>query len=173
MNMDRSKPKAGGRNFGGALREPYITPLTTPRPGYRVAIPKPGGGFAYRILTRATTAAPLRAARQWRDETYSQLYQSPIPTRLFHKRQSNSATGVVGVRRVIKRVKKRRADGAIGISQVAGILAVVWLMPGKNYARPTRSRSKFFSIAKWGAREALRLAALWRRHEVARLGATN
>lgn len=69
------------------------------------------------------------------------------------------------MRRVVKVVKKTTASGDVREHHVPVILAEVWLQPSRNGERPRSSRSRLFSIAKYGEDRALELAKAWRHQQ--------
>jgi hypothetical protein len=150
--------------FAGATSEPYISAIACPYLGYVVALPKPGNPD--RVLRRRFFGRQLELheylaqARAWRDRMYVVLHGRPLPVRAYHHRQANSSTEVPGVRLVIRRVRSRQDPERI--YDVPVFLAEVWLVPGRDGKRPTGSRSRQFSISKWGEEEAFRRACEWR-----------
>ena len=157
--------------FAGATAEPYITELSSPYPGYVVSIPKPGTpskAIRRRFFGRRLPLSEyLEKARGWRDRMYEIMHGQPVPVRAFHQRQANSLTGVPGVRFVVRRVRSRQDPSRV--YEVPVYLAEVWLVSGIDGNRPRGSRSRQFSIAKWGAEEALRRACEWRTSAIAAL----
>ena len=150
----------------------YIRTVRSPYPGYRVAIPllETSG----EIITKSFCGYQkpldfyLAAARAWRDKTYLRHFGVPIPKRIFHKR-SNTTYGVPGVRRIVKTVKKALKSGELRVTQVPCVIAEVHLISGVDYQRARCSRSKIYSIKKYGEDEAVRLATRWREAMVMRL----
>jgi hypothetical protein len=157
--------------FSGKLGLAYITPLKTPAPGFAVAIPKPGGGYARRncFVGSGTVQDAIEAATKWRDAQYLALHGTPVPARAFHETQANSTSGIVGVREKIKVVKKKLASGETRLYEVPVVIAELWLEAGRDGRRPHKSRSKVFSIAKHGRSAALALATAWRAEQAAML----
>jgi hypothetical protein len=155
--------------FAGKLGLAYITPLKTPAPGFAVAVPNPGGGYARRncFVSSGTQEAALAKATRWRDAKHLALHGTPVSVRAFHETQANSTTGIVGVREKTKVVKKKLASGETRSYEVPVVIAELWLEPGRDGRRPHKSRSKVFSIAKHGRSVALALATAWRVEQIA------
>ena len=152
--------------YSGSVGEPYITRKYTPRRGYRVAVPRPEGGFARKDFYAETTLREaLTRAVAWRDATHLRLHGLPCPERVFHRKQTNSSTRIPGVREVVKVVKTRTTAGGVSSVLVPVILAEIWLQPGKDGERPRKSRSKLYSIKKHGRRRALAMAKAWRKQQ--------
>jgi len=157
--------------FAGATAEPYITEISSPYPGFVVSIPKPGAST--KVLRRRffgqrlPLIGYLEEARRWRDRVYEVLHGQPVPVRAFHGRQANSSTGVPGVRFVVRRVRSRQDPRRV--YEVPVYLAEVWSVPGMDGDRPRGSRSRQFSVIKWGPEEALRRACEWRANAMAAL----
>ena len=152
--------------YSGAVGEPYITRLHAPVCGYRVAVPRPKGGYALKnFMVVKTLREALARAIAWRDATHLRLHGLPCPERVFHRKQANSNTHVPGVREVVKVVKNRTIAGGVNIVLVPVILAEIWLQPGKDGKRPRKSRSKLYSIKKHGRRRALAMAKAWRKQQ--------
>jgi hypothetical protein len=157
--------------FAGATEEPYITAIALPYAGYVVAIPRPEAGrppLRRRFFGgKLSLQEYLEQAKRWRDRMYQELHGKPVPARAFHRQQANSTTGVPGVRRQVRRIRSRH-DPTV-VYEVAVYLAEVWLKPGKDGQPPSESRSRQFSISKWGEEDAFRLACEWRAQAVAAL----
>jgi len=160
--------------FAGQLGLAYITPLKTPAPGYAVAVPKPGGGYARHncFIGDGSAQGALEAATKWRDEKHLALHGLSVPVRAFHKKQANSTSGIIGVRQKTKVVKKKLASGETRLYEVPVVIAQVWLEPGLDRRRPHKSQSKVFSVKKHGLEVALELATQWRLEQCARLAQT-
>lgn len=141
--------------------------MTTPYMGYAVAIPHPTHLKKYVRKNffglRKKPEEYLAAAIAWRDQQHFALYHREVPKRVFHRQQNNSRTDTAGVRYLEKILKKKLKDGSIAQYRVPCIIAEVWTKPGCNYARTSGSRSKIFSIKKYGEAEAIRLATDWRK----------
>jgi hypothetical protein len=160
--------------FAGATGEPYITrlhPRANCGPGWMVQIPLPESMSApgrvrtvRRSFCSGTLEESLARAVAWRDLWHQRLYGAPVPVRSFHRQQSNGQTGVPGVRRIVKR--NRKGDR---VQEIEVYIAEVWNIPGRNGERPRQTRSRLFSIHKYGEDEAFRLACEWRREAQARL----
>lgn len=154
-------------SFAGKTNEAYITMLQDP-PGYLVRIPKPDKGFTHKTLrlTDSTDIETLRIeAIKWRDATYYDLYGTRVPIRTFHKQQKNNSTNAIGVRKTIKIVKKKLKSGGIAEYKIPCFIAEVWLEPGKDGKKPSKSRSKIFSIKKYTEPRASQLAEEWRKNQ--------
>ena len=140
----------------GKTKQKYIQAFGKEKHGFFVRIPLPGKKtFASKEFgsRQYKQAELLKQARAWRDEKYFALYGHKILNRTVHKRQSNNrATGIPGVRHQIKTVHQRVGD-RIYTYQLDYYIAEVWLEPGRDGERSSKSRSKIFS-----AHEA------WRRH---------
>lgn len=151
----------------GQTEHQYITVIRAPYPGYAVVIPhpeRPGQHVRKKFFgTRKSLDEHLQDAIKWRDEAYFALHKQVIPARLFHHQQNNSKTATPGVRRVEKVVKKQLKDGSVARYRVACIVAEIWTKPGRDYQRPSGSKSKIYSISKYGEQEAMRLARDWRK----------
>lgn len=102
-------------------------------------------------------------AVKWRDKAYQRLYDKPIPQRIFHAHEKATGTGIPGVRRIVKRVRYECKSGEVRVTLVPCIIGEIHAIAGQNYRRPSGSRSRIFSINKYGEAEAIRLAAVWRR----------
>lgn len=159
--------------FSGRTGLAYISPIQTPRgKGFAVAVPKPGGGYVRRNFFTAPNQGlsdTLDSAIAWRDSKHVALHGVAVPVRVFHSSQVNSSTGIVGVRRADKIVKKRLASGETRLYEVPVVIAEVWLEPGRDGRRPRSSRSKVFSVRKHGLETALNLAKQWRLEQTAAL----
>jgi len=144
----------------------YITPVHRPYPGYLVQIPHPDVSTAPIVKVFAGNKHSLDyylgAAIMWRDVTYKSLYEKPLLNKPLRRKKVNSNTGILGVSRIVKNVHKKSKSGAIKTTQIPCIIAEIHLIRGKDYKPPKGSRSKVFSINKYGEQEALRLATLWR-----------
>ncbi|MES2206760.1 MAG: hypothetical protein V4525_08195 [Pseudomonadota bacterium] len=154
-------------SFAGKTNEAYITTLQDP-PGYLVRIPKSDKGYTYktlRLTSNTTMETLLLEAITWRNSTYYDLHGSSVPTRTFHKQQKNNTTKTIGVRKTIKIVKKKLKDGGIAEYKIPCLIAEVWLEPGKNGKKPSKSRSKVFSINKYTEPVASQLAEDWRKEQ--------
>lgn len=160
--------------FAGQLGLAYITPLKTPAPGFAVAVPKPGGGYARHncFIGDGLAQDALEAATKWRDAKHLALHGLRVPVRAFHKNQANSTSGIIGVRQKTKVVKKKLARGETRMYEVPVVIAEVWLEPGRDCRRPHRPRSKVFSVKKHGLEVALELATQWRLEQCAHLAQT-
>lgn len=100
----------------------------------------------------------LAEAVRWRDRAWRRIFGGSVPARSFHERaRSKSITGTPGVRFVTKAVKSKSRPHTIPY-----VMAEVHTVPGKDYKRPTGSRSKLFSLHKYDVEEAVTLAAEWR-----------
>jgi hypothetical protein len=165
------KTDSGRTAFAGATEEPYITLINGPYTGYVVSIPWPEPGrppLRRRFFgCKLSLQEYLDQAKRWRDRMYQVLHGKPVPVRAFHRQQANSTTGVPGVRRQVRRIRSRH-DPTV-VYEVAVYLAEVWLKPGKDGQPPSESRSRQFSIAKWGEDEAFRLACEWRQRAMSAL----
>ena len=142
----------------------YITTI----PGaLLVAIPAPG-----RFVTKTFRATEfdavdslMSAAVGWRDAEWKNLFGGEVPARSFHSNpRTGSATGVPGVRRVVKRVRKNS-----NVYEVPCVLAEIHTIPGLNYTRPKGSRSRLFSLNKYDFDEAVALAFAWRQEAISQL----
>ncbi|MEC5218635.1 hypothetical protein RCH09_003609 [Actimicrobium sp. GrIS 1.19] len=157
--------------FAGKTGHAYITKLLTPIPGYLVAVPDNAGQKYRRKAFRSKTRPAdelLAAAVAWRDRQLAGATgQAMPPVRVFHKRQRNGKTGIPGVRKITKVIKKRTRDGTVRQYRIDCILAVVWLTPGKAGRPPRDARSKVFSLNKYTQADALALAAAWRAEQEA------
>lgn len=155
--------------FAGKTSEAYITTLQLPILGYMVQVPHPtDGGKFFRKAFRKVNGdleALLKAAVIWRDAIYQQHYGQSIPHRVFHKKQANSVTGIPGVRKTVKTVKKKRVDGTIAEYKVPCLIAEIWVEPGKDGKKAQKSRSKIYSLNKYKEEVALLLAAHWRQEQ--------
>ena len=150
----------------GAAGHRYITVVHMPYPGYQVQIPRPLkiGPDAVKVFAgyRYSLDFYLAQAVQWRDVTYRSLYGKPLPKRILHKHQANSSTGLPGISRTEKSYSKTLKSGEVRVYKCMCIVAEVHLIAGHNYERARGSKSRIFSIAKYGEEEALRLAKAWR-----------
>jgi len=142
----------------------YITETSSP-PGYSVSIPHPERPEKYvrkNFFGKSKSLNEyLEDAIKWRDAKYFALYKEVAPGRFFHRQQKNSHTETPSVRRVEKIVKKKLKDGSVARYRVPCIVAEIWTQPGRGYTRPKGSKSKVYSIQKYG--EAFRLAREWRK----------
>jgi sulfur relay (sulfurtransferase) DsrC/TusE family protein len=164
MNASHSVPV-----FAGKTAQAYITTLKPPIPGYLVRIPVPGDEdkFLQKAFRKVDgdMAQLLAAAIAWRDAMCQQHWGITAPHRVFHKKQANSSTGIPGVRKFVKTVKKQRTDGTVAEYKIPCVIAEVWLEPGKNGRRATKSRSKVFSLNKFSEEDAFLLAVTWREEQ--------
>ncbi|RZI40372.1 hypothetical protein EGT07_23810 [Herbaspirillum sp. HC18] len=152
----------------GQTEHKYITPICAPYPGYGVVIPHPErlGEYVRKNFCGKRKAQDeyLQAALAWRDQTYRELYKREVSQRVFHRTQANSTTDTPGVRRMEKVVKKKLKDGTFREYRVPCIMAEIFTIPGKDYKRARGSKSKIYSIAKYGEETAMKLAKEWRRN---------
>jgi len=160
--------------FAGHVGLAYITKLKTPAPGFAVAVPRLGGGYARRnyFVGDGSEQDALEAATNWRDTKHMALHGVPVPVRAFHATQANSASGIIGVRLKTKVVKKKLASGETRLYEVPVVIAEVWHEPGRNRRKPQKSQSKVFSVKKHGLDVALELATKWRLEQCAHLAQT-
>lgn len=176
MDCSERSPRSASHPppFTGRTGEPYITRLAA-RPdrahGWVVQIPLPPGISApgrvrtvRRSFCRGTPEETLARAIAWRNLWFERLYGTPLPVRTFHRRQANGQTNVPGVRRIVKRNRKGNA-----VNEIEVYIAEVWNIAGRDGERPRETRSRLFSIRKYGEDEAFRLACEWRRDAQARL----
>jgi predicted heme/steroid binding protein len=168
LTFSQGKACGSPSAFAGKLGLAYITSLKTPAPGFAVAVPKPGGGYARRncLVCNGTVQDAVEAATKWHDTKHLALHGTPVPVRAFHETQANSTSGIVGVREKIKVVKKRLASGETRLYEVPVVIAELWLEPGRDGRQPHKSQSKVFSISKHGRSVALALATAWRVEQV-------
>lgn len=161
----------------GKTEYKYITTISTPYDGYAVAIPHPTkvGDHVRRNFFGMNRSQEdhLKVAIAWRDDTYAVLYGCALSQRVFHRRQANSKTDIPGVRRIDKIVEKKLRDGTVSQYRVPCILAEIFTIPGYAYARSSGSRSKVYSINKYGEEEAIKLAIAWRRSMIVTLVAAS
>jgi len=145
----------------------YITPISTPYPGYAVVLPHPDiiGKYIRKNFFGVKLGLDeyLIKAIDWRNKRYFELYGAEVPERIFHRKQSNSNTGVPGVNEVIKKVKKKSKTGPDKIYEIPCIIASIATVPGNDYQPASGTRTKVLSIAKYGRGEAIRLATEWRK----------
>ena len=150
----------------GQTEHRYITKISTPYDGYAVVIPHPTkiGDHVRKNFFGVNRMQHdyLEAAIAWRDQTYSSLYGCALPQRVFHRQQENSTTKMPGVNRIEKTVRKKLRNGTVIQYRVACILAQIFIVPGKDYAKPRGSKSRLYSLKKYGEEEAIRLAVEWR-----------
>ncbi len=99
--------------------------------------------------------------RAWRDATYRKLFGEAPLVRAFHRRQENSGTRVPGVPLVVRQIQSRYNPDVF--YEVIVFLNEVWLEPGHAGMHPRGTRSRQYSIAKYGYDEAFELAVAWRR----------
>lgn len=151
----------------GVTENLYITPITEPYPGYAVQIPDPKiiGKYIRKNFfgLKFKNEEYLLQAISWRDKKYFELYRANVPERVFHRKQSNSGTGIVGVNEIVKKVKKKSKSGVDKVYEVPCIIASIATVPGADYRPAKGTRSKIFSIAKHGKDQAIKLAAEWRK----------
>lgn len=151
----------------GQTEQRYITQISTPYAGYAVMIPLPGqpGKHARKNFfgVRLTLVAYLAAAIAWRDKRYRELHGCDIPERIFHQRQGNSSTEIVGVNKLVKKLKKTLQNGTVIRYDVPCIIAQIHTIPGTGHKRASGSKSRLFSIAKYGEAKAIELATEWRK----------
>ncbi len=145
----------------------YVHAFSNGQRGYYVRLPCPikiGRAITKDFSSQSIPLRTLRkTAREWRDSTYFSLYGHKIPTRIVHRKQSNNrATAIPGVRRDTK-TQKHKVGEKIYIYRVTYYIAEVWLESGSNGQRPRKSRSKIFSVRKYGEDKALELAIEWRK----------
>ncbi len=152
--------------FAGKTTEAYITTVNPPRPGYMVRIPLPGNRYIHKIFrsTDQDLEGLLKSAIAWRDDTYQQHYGEAVPCRVFHKKQA-STTGIPGIRKTIKTVKKKLCDGTTTEYKIPCLIAEIWLEPGKDGKKAKKSRSKVYSLNKFTEAEASQLAIIWRQEQ--------
>lgn len=154
-------------NISGITENLYITPLTEPYPGYAVQIPDPESVGKYIRKNffglKFEKDEYLVQAIAWRNKKYFELYNAEVPERVFHRKQSNSSTGIVGVNDVVKKVKKKNKNGTEKIYEVPCIIASIATVPGEDYRRASGTRTKVFSIAKHGRDQAIKMATEWRK----------
>ena len=86
-----------------------------------------------------------------------------MPERVFHRKQSNSNTGIPGVNEVLKKVKKKSKTGPDKVYCVPCIIASIATVSGDGYQPASGTKTKVLSIAKYGRDEAIRLATEWRK----------
>jgi hypothetical protein len=148
-------------------RYAYITPITTPYPGYAVVLPHPeiiGKHIRKNFFgVKLKLDEYLMQAVAWRDKKYFELYGTNVPERTFHRKQNNSNTGIPGVNEVVKKIKKKSKTGPDKIYSVPCIIASIATISGDDYHRASGTRTKVLSIAKYGRDEAIRLATEWRK----------
>ena len=82
---------------------------------------------------------------------------------MFHRKQSNSNTGIPGVNEVLKKVKKKSKTGPDKVYCVPCIIASIATVSGDGYQPTSGTKTKVLSIAKYGRGEAIRLATEWRK----------
>jgi len=145
----------------------YITPISTPYPGYAVALPHPDiiGKYIRKNFFGLKLGLDdyLMRAVIWRDKKYFELYGTDVPARVFHRKQSNSNTGIPGVNEVVKKIKKKSKTGPDKVYCVPCIIASIATVSGDDYHPASGTKTKVLSIAKYGRDEAIRLAAEWRK----------
>ena len=141
--------------------------------GYFVRIPCPinVGKYVTKDFSSASLALRtlLAKARAWRDDTYLSLYGRKIPDRTIHRKQANNrATAMPGVRRQTKNHFTRIGERKYSY-KITYYIAEIWLVPGLDGQRSRKSRSKVFSIRKYGEDAACGLAIKWRKEMETRL----
>lgn len=145
----------------------YITPISTPYPGYAVALPHPDviGKYIRKNFFGVKLGSDeyLTKAVEWRNKQYFELYGTEVPERVFHRKQSNSNTGIPGVNEVLKKVKKKSKTGPDKVYCVPCIIASIATVSGDGYQPASGTKTKVLSIAKYGRGEAIRLATEWRK----------
>jgi len=145
----------------------YITPISTPYPGYAVALPQPDviGKYIRKNFFGVKLGLDeyLTRAVEWRNKKYFELHGTEVPERVFHRKQSNSNTGIPGVNEVLKRVKKKSKTGPDKVYCVPCIIASIATVSGDGYQPASGTKKKVLSIAKYGRYEAIRLATEWRK----------
>jgi hypothetical protein len=149
-------------------RPKYIVSLEG---GLLVAVPSPDGTSA-RLMTKTfrrgafdSDESMMAAAVAWRDATWLRLCGEEVPTRSFHRvPRAGSTTGVPGVRYLEKVVHKGSKRYVVPC-----VIAEVHTVAGRDYRRPSGSRSKLFSLNRFDFDEAVALATAWRAEMVARL----
>lgn len=166
-----------GRILGvsGELYIARLAPQPGHPPGWRVMIPMPPQlvqeghqAFLRRSFCRGPLADSLAQAVVWRDRWHQRLYGRSVPARVFHRTQRNGTTGVPGVTRLVKRVKRRGC--ADQFSEVPVYMATVWTQPPQAAGQNSRgSRSRLYSIGKYGEEMAFAMACAWRREAEERL----
>ena len=150
----------------GEADQRYVTILRAPYPGYRVQIPNPQA--RQRPITKNFCGHKmprdfyLAKAIAWRDTTYTQLYGALVPKIIFHKWPNNSSTGIPGVRRAAKVIKKTLKSGEVRCYHVPCVIVQVQSVEGLDDGPRRRVQSKVFSINKFGEAEALDRAIAWR-----------
>ena len=134
-----------------------------------MAIPSIGSqGGVTKTFRRAQYSgddAMVAAAVEWRDGAWQAHFGNAVPTRSFHQTaRLGSSTGVPGVRYVEKTVRKGAKKYIVPC-----VVAEIHATAGRNYARPSGSLSRVFSLNKFDFDEAIALAAAWRAEMVAKL----
>ena len=134
--------------------------ITTIDRGFIVALPV-AGKRAFTKTFREPAGDPeaqLVAAVAWRDRAWRRLFGETVPVRSFQMNaRKGSSTGVPGVRYLEKTVRKGDK-----IYIVPCIVAEVHTIPGRDYVRPSGSRSRLWSLNKYEYGEAIALGAAWR-----------
>jgi hypothetical protein len=150
-----------------SIQYSYITSISTPYPGYAVALPHPDiiGKYIRKNFFGVKLGLDeyLMQAVDWRNGKYFELYGTDVPERVFHRKQSNSNTGIPGVNEVVKKIKKKSKTGPDKIYSVPCIIASIATVPGDGYQPASGTKTKVLSIAKYGRDEAIRLATEWRK----------
>jgi hypothetical protein len=133
-----------------------------------IALPLQGRRAITKTLRRDVDESPqafLKRAVEWRDRAWRRLFGGPVPARSFHvNARATSATGVPGVRVINKTVRK----GA-HVYVIPCVIAEVHTLPGKDYRRPSGSRSRIYSLNRYDLDEAVALAAAWRDAQLSEL----
>lgn len=144
-------------SFAGQTNEPYITTLRN-LSGFLVRIPYPQIANkqiskTFRVKDKSINLDMLlNEAIKWRDSKYFELYSESVPVRAFHNKVSNGSTSIVGVRKIIKTVKKKLKDGSIAEYKIPCLIAEIFLEVGENYKKPRKSKSKIFSLNNLSSR---------------------
>lgn len=151
----------------------YIGQFGNGKRGFYVRIPC--ATDANKIIRKEFSSSSLsmselrKKAISWRDKTYLEQYGHPVPKQLIHRKQTNNASSSLpGVRRHSKKMSRTIAGRTYTYS-VTFWIAEVWLEPGCNGERSGKSRSKIFTIRKYGDDGAFSLATKWRVEMVKRL----
>lgn len=151
----------------GTAEQRYITPVHRPYPGYLVQLPAPGATNKIVKKIFAGNQKPLDhylgLAVAWRDVTYASLHGTPLPERQFHGNSRPGKELIPGVRRLIKKVRKTTKAGDVRVTLVPCIIAEIHTVVGHDYKRPRKSKSRIFSIKKYGEAEAILLASICRK----------
>jgi hypothetical protein len=139
--------------------------ITTIDGAWLVAIRSANEGRLITKTFRRQTPESLQKAIKWRDRAYWRLFGKPVPNRVFHSAQKDTATGFPGVRFQLRKLKNRKGKPYT----IPVIIAEVFTIPGEDYVRPKGSKSRSFSLNIYDWDEAIALGVAWRSEMIEKL----